>query len=229
MGKYKGLEKDIDEEFRELISKMNEKEFTEYFKRLFKEYYEVLFTFDVDYNRYCSNSYRKYEIIRKVKKLLSYKYNNLDNFENLERLKLTEDIAYNQMNELYFMERSYNNLVYHDRVMALVYINETLTNLIEMYKETPSDTITSIIEDVFQRSIYLIKEVKKLPIPEDVPESIDIDVIDEVNPFSMIFSPSSSSLVYTLILSEYLIHLYPLSSRYSSISILYISSSCYII
>ena len=39
MAKYKNLEKDIDEEFKELLSDMNEKEFTEYFKRLFKEYF----------------------------------------------------------------------------------------------------------------------------------------------------------------------------------------------
>ena len=184
MAKYKSLERDIDEEFKDLLLDMNEKEFTEYFKRLFKDYYEVLFTYDTDYNRYTENSYKKYEVIRKGKKLLSFKYNNLDNFENLERLKISEEIAYNQMNELYFMEKAYNNLVYHDRLMALAYINETLANLIEIYKETSSDTVISIIEDVFKRSIDLIKEVKKLPVPEEVPSiTDDIDII-EANLFS---------------------------------------------
>lgn len=185
MAKYKNLEKDIDEEFKELLSDMNEKEFTEYFKRLFKEYYEVLFSFDTDFNRYTENYNKKYDIIRKVKKLISFKYNNLDNFENLERLKLVENIAYNQMNELYFMEKSYKHHIYSNGVLQLHYINETLSNLISLYEKDSSEEIASIIEDVFKRSIDLIKPLKKLPIPEDnVPNiSYDIMVIDEYNPF----------------------------------------------
>ena len=185
MGKYKSIEKDLDEEFKELLSDMNEKEFTEYFKRLFKEYYEVLFSFDTDFNRYKENSHKKYDIIRKVKNLISFKYNNLDNFENLERLKLVEDISYKQMNELYFMERNYNNLIYSDGVRQLHYINETLSNLINLYEEDSSEVIVSIIEDVFKRSIDLIKHLKKLPIPEDNAPNIsnDIMVIDEYVPF----------------------------------------------
>ena len=189
MAKYKSLEKDIDEEFKDLLLDMNEKEFTEYFKRLFKDYYEVLFTFDTDLNRYEENTYKKYEIIRKVKNLVSFKYNNLDNFENLERLKLSEDIAYNMMNELYFMERSYSNLIYHDRLQELHFINETLAKLIEYYKEDSSEKVLSLIEDIFKRTDILIRDIKKLPVPEskEIPKfNNDIKVIDETNYFSYI-------------------------------------------
>lgn len=187
MGKYKSLEKDLDEEFKDLLLDMTEKEFTEYFKRLFKDYYEVLFTFDNDLNRYEENTYKKYEIIRKVKNLVSFKYNNLDNFENLERLKLTEDMAYTMMNELYFIEKGYSNLIYHDRLQELNYINETLANLIEFYKEDSSEKVLSLIEDIFKRTDILIRDIKKLPVPEseEMPKfSNDIMVIDETNYFS---------------------------------------------
>ena len=167
MAKYKALEKDLDEGFREQLLRLNSDEFEKYLIRLFKDYYDVLFSFDVDYNRYVENSNKKYEIIRKVKNLLSFKYNNIDNFENLERLKLTEEIAYKQMNKLFFMERAYSDLVYHDRTLELVFINETLANLIKIYKEDSSEKLLPIIEDIFKRTNVLIKEIKKLPVPDE--------------------------------------------------------------
>ena len=190
MAKYKALEKDLDEGFKEQLLRLNSDEFEKYLIRLFKDYYDVLFSFDVDYNRYVENSNRKYEIIRKVKNLLSFKYNNIDNFENLERLKLTEEIAYEQMNKIYFMERAYSDLVYHDRTLELVFINETLANLIESYKEDSSEKLLPIIEDIFKRTNILIKEIKKLPVPDEkrpdpkiVEEFLNNDPskIDEIN------------------------------------------------
>ena len=96
-------------------------------------------------------------------------------------------MAYTMMNELYFIEKGYSNLIYHDRLQELNYINETLANLIEFYKEESSEKVDSLNEDIFKWTDILIRDIKKLPVPEseEMPKfSNDIMVIDETNYFS---------------------------------------------
>ena len=163
----KRLERELEEGLKDLLLNMNKEEFTEYFKQLIKKYYEVLFTFENDYSKYYEDSNKKYETtIQVVKDLTGFKYNNLDNFENLERLKQAEEIAFNQMNTIHFLETNYSDLIYFHATKELYYINSTLTSLIDLYEEEPSEALLDVIEDRFTSSLTIIKEAKKLPVNE---------------------------------------------------------------
>lgn len=163
----KRLERELEEGLKELLLNMNKEEFTEYFKQLIKKYYEVLFTFENDYSKYYEDSIKKYETtIQVVKDLTGFKYNNLDNFENQERLKQAEEIAFNQMNTIHFLETNYSDLIYFHATEELYYINSTLISLIELYEEKPSESLLDVIEDRFTSSLTIIKEAKKLPVNE---------------------------------------------------------------
>ncbi len=163
----KRLERELDEGLKELLLNMNKEEFTEYFKQLIKKYYEVLFTFENNYSKYYEDSNKKYETtIQVVKDLTGFKYNNLDNFENQERLKQVEEIAFNQMNTIHFLETNYSDLIYFHATTELYYINSTLISLIELYEEKPSESLLDVIEDRFTSSLTIIKEAKKLPVNE---------------------------------------------------------------
>ena len=163
----KRLERELEEGLKELLLNMNKEEFTEYFKQLIKKYYEVLFTFENDYSKYYEDSNKKYETtIHVVKDLTGFKYNNLDNFENQERLKQAEEIAFNQMNTIHFLETKYSDLIYFHATEELYYINSTLISLIELYEEKPSESLLDVIEDRFTSSLTIIKEAKKLPVNE---------------------------------------------------------------
>lgn len=163
----KQLEKDLEEGFKEVLLKMESEEFTEYFKHLIKKYYDVLFTFENDYSKYYEDSNNQYETtIQLVKDLTGFKYKNLDNFENFERLKQAEEIAFNQMNTIHFLEENYSNLIYSYTTKELIYINGTLSSLIELYETNPSEELLAVIEDRFNSTLDIIKEAKKLPVHE---------------------------------------------------------------
>lgn len=161
----KTIERELEAGLKELLLEMNKEEFTEYFKQLIKKYYEVLFSFENDYSKYYEDSKKKYETtIQVVKDLTKFRYNNLDNFENLERLKQAEEIAYNQMNTIHFLESNYSDLVYYNASMELNYINETLSSLIELYRKEPSEDLLEIIERRFYSTLDIVKQAKKLPV-----------------------------------------------------------------
>ena len=177
MGKYKNLENEIEREYKESLRRLSIDEFEHYLKNLIEDYYSVLFSFDVNYNRYVKNSNKKYGMIKKAKN--SVNYNNIDNFENLERLKIVEEIAYKQMNELYFMERSYSNMIYSNSVQELIFINETLSELINLYEEAPNPEVLNLIVKTLKGTINIIRESKKLPLYEGSLE--DYQVKDEID------------------------------------------------
>lgn len=169
----KRLERELDEGLKELLLNMNKEEFTEYFKQLIKKYYEVLFTFENDYSKYYEDSNKKYETtIQVVKDLTGFKYNNLDNFENLERLKQAEEIAYNQMNRLYFMESSYSSIIYYNAIQEVIYITDTLSILIKLYEETSSEKLLSSIGTILNGAVIIFRDVNKLPLDN---ASLDLD------------------------------------------------------
>ena len=190
MAKYKNIEKDIDKEFEKNLLGLSDEEFTEYFQRLIKNYYDVYFKFDTDFKRYERNINKKYGFIRKVKGLVSDKYNNLDNYENLERLKITEEKAYEMMNELYFMEYNYKELIYINADLELNFFNKILSDMIEKFNEDPSETLFQILENTFKNILPLIEQINKLPVPEDeikFPINKDIYIFDNTNYFSYLF------------------------------------------
>ena len=167
MANTKSIERELEKRFKEALLDMNKEEFSEYFKQLIKNYYDVLFTFQNDYSKYYEESNRKYDsTIKVVKDLLRLQYNNLDNFENLERLKQAENIAFNQMNTIHFLEESYSDIIYYNTAQEIIYINETLTSLIELYKKEPSEALLTVIEDRFTATLDFIKQAKKLPVNE---------------------------------------------------------------
>lgn len=166
----KTLEKDIENKEEELLQqleesllKMNEQEFKVFFKRMIDSYYKVLFNFELDFSKHCKQSYSKYKTIEDVKDLVKSKYNNLDNYENAIRTVKAEEIAYNQMLELHFMETNYTTIIYGECSQALSYINSTLTKLLELYEEEPSEAVLKLIEDRLISSIYLLRTIFKLP------------------------------------------------------------------
>ena len=164
---YKYIQNQAEKELKQLLLDMDKEEFKEYFKQLIKKYYNVLFTFQNDYSKYYEESNKQYELtINTVKKLLKYEFNNLDNFENLERLKQAEEIAFNQMNTIHFLEDNYSDIVYYNTVQQLAYINSTLSSLIELYKTNPSEALLTVIEDNFTATLEFIKQAKKLPVNE---------------------------------------------------------------
>lgn len=161
------LERELNENFRELLLNMDKKEFEEYFKHLIKKYYEILFTFENNYSKYYEDSNKQYDkTIKLVKDLTGFQYNNLDNFENLERLKQAEEIAYNYMNELHFMEKSYSNIIYHNALQEVIFFNSTFKNLLKLYKNNPSEDILSVIRNTLAGTEILFKDVEKLPLTE---------------------------------------------------------------
>ena len=164
---YKYIQNKAEKEFKELLLDMDKEEFKEYFKQLIKKYYNVLFTFQNDYSKYYEESIKQYDLtINTVKKLLKHEFNNLDNFENLERLKQAEEIAFNQMNTIHFLEDNYSDIVYYNTVQQLAYINSTLSSLIELYETNPSEALLTVIEDNFTATLEFIKQAKKLPVNE---------------------------------------------------------------
>ena len=153
------------QEFKEGLFEMNDNEFTEYFKQLIKNYYDVLFTFEDDYSKYYEDSNKQYNnTIKLVKDLIKSKFNNLDNYENQERLKQAESIAFNQMNTIHLLESAYSDLIYYHVTLELNYINKTLSSLIELYHTNPSEKLLIIIEDELTLSLDIIKQAKKLPV-----------------------------------------------------------------
>ena len=163
----KAVERELEKGLKELLLGMNKEEFSEYFKQLIEKYYEVLFTFQNDYSKYYEESIKQYDLtIKMVKDLLKQKYNNLDNYENLERLKQAEGIAFKQMNTIHFLEDNYTDLIYYNAVQEIVYINRTLSSLIGLYEKEPSEALLEIIEDRFTATIDVIKQAKKLPVNE---------------------------------------------------------------
>ena len=164
---YKYIQNKAEKEFKELLLDMDKEEFKEYFKQLIKKYYAVLFTFQNDYSKYYEESIKQYDLtINTVKKLLKHEFNNLDNFENLERLKQAEEIAFNQMNTIHFLEDNYSDIVYYNTGQQLVYINSTLSSLIGLYETNPSEALLTVIEDNFTATLEFIKQAKKLPVNE---------------------------------------------------------------
>ena len=164
---YKYIQNKAEKEFKELLLDMDKEEFKEYFKQLIKKYYNVLFTFQNDYSKYYEESIKQYDLtINTVKKLLKHEFNNLDNFENLERLKQAEEIAFNQMNTIHFLEDNYSDIVYYNTGQQLVYINSTLSSLIGLYETNPSEALLTVIEDNFTATLEFIKQAKKLPVNE---------------------------------------------------------------
>ena len=161
----KAVERELEKGLKELLLGMNKEEFSEYFKTLIEKYYEVLFTFQNDYSKYYEESIKQYDLtIKMVKDLLKHKYNNLDKYENFERLKQAEEIAFNQMNTIHFLEDNYTDLIYYNAVQEIIYINRTLSSLIGLYEKEPSEALLEIIEDRFTATIDVIKQAKKLPV-----------------------------------------------------------------
>ena len=139
------LEKDIAkneekilQKLKEELESMNTKEFEQYFNQLIDKYYNILFTYDYNYSRYRDNSKKEYDIIKNVKSLLSSKYNNLNNYEAHIRYDKAEDIAYNQMNQIHFMEENYSNAIYYNAIQELNFITTTLSSLVASYKKNKS-------------------------------------------------------------------------------------------
>lgn len=167
MANYKYIQNQAEKELKQLLLDMDKEEFKEYFKQLIKNYYAVLFTFQNNYSKYYEESNKQYDLtINTVKKLLKHEFNNLDNFENLERLKQAEEIAFNQMNTIHFLEDNYSDIVYYNTVQQLVYINSTLSSLIGLYETNPSEALLTVIEDNFTATLEFIKQAKKLPVNE---------------------------------------------------------------
>lgn len=160
-------EEELIQEFKEELEAMDSEEFKQYFRQLIKKYYEVLFTFKNNYAEYYEESINQYEqTIQLVKDLLknNINFNNLGNFETIERLKQAEEKAYNQMNTIHFLETSYSDIIYYNTVLELEYINSTLASLLDLYKTNPSDELLAVIESSLNNSMNIVKEAKKLPV-----------------------------------------------------------------
>lgn len=169
MANYNNLKHNINKEFEEILYNMDSKEFKEYFRQLIKKYYAVLFTFQNNYSKYYEESNKQYDLtIKVVKDLLKFKYNNLDNFEYSERLKQAEEIAFNQMNTIHFLEEHYSDIIYYNAVQELEFINSTLTSLIELYETNPSEELLIVIETTLNKTVDIIKEIEKLPVHDNI-------------------------------------------------------------
>lgn len=173
----KQIEKEVDnaeinirKELKEKLLNLSEKDLKKYFEKLIDNYYNVAFTFEDDPSKYHDESKKKYKLINEVKSILASSYNNLDNYERFISLNKVEDIAFNQMMDLHFMEKSYSNIIYHEKAQELFFINETLTDLINIYRRDHSEIILSLIEDTLKRTTILIKNAKKLPLYDSIEE-----------------------------------------------------------
>lgn len=203
MANYKTLEKGIDKEFKELLLNMDSKEFNEYFKKLIEKYYSTLFSYEDNYNKYVEDTAKRYNIIKTVKNLLKWKYNNLDNFENYLRLEQAEKIAYEEMIELHFMEKSYSNLIYNNATQELIIINENLTDLKKLYEKNPSEDLLSIIGNTLKRTVILLKEIKKLPLNEGTIEDYKVAVEIDIEHFKDLSDEDKKELPETLEFSTF--------------------------
>ena len=157
-------EANIEKELKEKLLSLSKEDFQKYFEKLIDKYYKIAFTFEEDYSKYYDETKEYYKIIKKVKSILASTYNNLNNYENYVRLDKVEDIAYKQMLELNSMEKSYSNIIYHTKTQELIFINETLTDLIKLYEEDSSEAVLSLIGNTLKRTVMLMKEAKKLPL-----------------------------------------------------------------
>jgi len=175
------IEDNIEKELKQKLLDLDKEEFKKYFEGLIEKYYSTLFTFDKSYNNYVENSNKKYNAIKKVKSLCSSEYNNLDNYENYLRLVKAEDIAYKQMNELYFMESSYSRIIYYNAIQDLIYFKDTLRILIDVYEETSSEELLSAIGRILKGTILTVKEINKLPLDE---ASLEFDFKEEEGYYS---------------------------------------------
>ena len=163
-------EEELLQEFKEELLAMNEEEFKQYFNHLIDKYYKIAFTFEANHSKYYEETKKQYKTIKKVKRMLASTYNNLDNYENGIRLEKAEDIAYNYMIELNSMEKSYNNIVYHNCTQELIYINSSLTNLIDLYEKEPSEALVDVIEGALTNAVELLRTINKLPVHENIEE-----------------------------------------------------------
>ena len=166
------FEDNIEKELQKKLLKLDKEEFKKYFEGLIEKYYNTLFSFDKSYNNYVENSHKKYNIIKRVKSLCSSEYNNLDNYELFVRMVKAEEIAYNQMNSLYFMESSYKRIIYYNAVQEVIYITDTLSILINLYEKTSSEELLSTIGTILNGAVIIFKEVNKLPLDE---ASLELD------------------------------------------------------
>lgn len=164
MAKYKALEKELERTFKDVFKEMKPNEFEVYLKKLIDSYYSTYLTYEDNFNLYAKNVDEKYSMIKKAKSLVDF--NNIDNFENYYRLVKCEEIAYKQMNELHFMEDSYTNMIYSNAVQELIFINETLSELINLYEKVPDQELLNLIVRRLKETIVIIREIKKLPLYE---------------------------------------------------------------
>lgn len=206
------LENDLNKNLKDILLKMDKEEFQEYFKQLIKNYYAVLFTYQNNYSKYYEESIKQYETtIKTVKDLLRVEFNNLDNFENQERLIQAEEIAFNQMNTIHFLEDNYSDIIYYNTVQEIIYINATLSSLIDLYNDNPSEALLTVIENNFTATLDFIKQAKKLPVNEGSLKDYVEEVVFKKEHFKHKYKPekdvdsiSVTIPVFSLYLSEYL-------------------------
>ena len=159
------IEASIEEELKEKLLSLSKEEFIEYFESLIDKYYKVLFTFEANYSKYYEESKMKYKLIKETKSIMKEKY-SLNDFENAVRLRKAEEIAYSFMNELYFMEESYSNIIYHNALQELLFFNSTFKDLLKLYKNNPSEELLSVIGNTLTGIGILFKGIEKLPSTE---------------------------------------------------------------
>ena len=159
------IEASIEEELKEKLLSLSKEEFIEYFESLIDKYYKVLFTFEANYSKYYEESKKKYKLIKETKSIMKEKY-SLNDFENAVRLRKAEEIAYFFMNELYFMEESYSNIIYHNALQELLFFNSTFKDLLKLYKNNPSEELLSVIGNTLTGIGILFKGIEKLPSTE---------------------------------------------------------------
>ena len=159
------IEASIEEELKEKLLSLSKEEFIEYFESLIDKYYKVLFTFEANYSKYYEESKKKYKLIKEIKSIMKEKY-SLNDFENTVRLRKAEEIAYSFMNELYFMEESYSNIIYHNALQEVLFFNSTFKDLLKLYKNNPSEELLSVIGNTLTGIGILFKGIEKLPSTE---------------------------------------------------------------
>ena len=159
------IESSIEEELKEKLLSLSKEEFIEYFESLIDKYYKVLFTFEANYSKYYEESKKKYKLIKEIKSIMKEKY-SLNDFENAVRLRKAEEIAYSFMNELYFMEESYSNIIYHNALQEVLFFNSTFKDLLKLYKNNPSEELLSVIGNILTGIGILFKGIEKLPSTE---------------------------------------------------------------
>lgn len=159
------IESSIEEELKEKLLSLSKEEFIEYFESLIDKYYKVLFTFEANYSKYYEESKKKYKLIKEIKSIMKEKY-SLNDFENAVRLRKAEEIAYSFMNELYFMEESYSNIIYHNALQEVLFFNSTFKDLLKLYKNNPSEELLSVIGNTLTGIGILFKGIEKLPSTE---------------------------------------------------------------